>query len=310
MNSHNRQNNQSENSVFDFLYHDARRIASFLAQFEAYGTPSGVRASQSATETSQDGSGSQISGSLAGAITGRKNTNTSVASVVADGLERTYDPLWRNAILLLDYLTDRQLIRPDIAKAQFGQFVRADGELTFGDLTFLQKAWNDEILSDILRGAEDEESESNRAERRRSSRSKKPSKGSDPMLEKMLAYLRIIPHGMQASFATKEGISVWCTLEEQSLVPSGSDIILKHGLSVPGQWTVIGILDAKPSANIFNDTDEELKIEPGQIKYGAVGGLAGMALRPMSNTARTLLGRPPEAFGLTPLMILRQVSGG
>src|ERR1700682_1288268 len=46
------QEDQRNNSVYDFLYHDARRVGSFLAQFELQGVPQQSRASESFEKSS------------------------------------------------------------------------------------------------------------------------------------------------------------------------------------------------------------------------------------------------------------------
>ena len=124
---------QKSNSVYDFLYHDARRIASFLAQFETYGVLQQVKATEVAarTESAKHGLTTGLSVAIARAGTAQDVTT---GSEERDSAERTYDPLWTNARTLLNYLADREMIVRDLSQAQIGQFVLVTGNLAAFDL--------------------------------------------------------------------------------------------------------------------------------------------------------------------------------
>jgi hypothetical protein len=82
------------------------------------------------------------------------------------------------------------------------------------------------------------------------------------------------------------------------MIGSVGDLSLKHGTDIPGQWNMLGILDAMPSPI------------PAQIMIPYTGIAEHMAptIKNFSNMGRTMLGRPPEAFGATTLLIFREVS--
>jgi hypothetical protein len=55
---------QSTDSVYDFLYHDARRVASLLAQFDPSGHLTGIKQ----TESAESGSGMKFGASAGGNV--------------------------------------------------------------------------------------------------------------------------------------------------------------------------------------------------------------------------------------------------
>ena len=63
---------------------------------------------------------------------------------------------------------------------------------------------------------------------------------------------------------------------------------------MPGQWTVVGLLDAKPDEeNPISETNTDLE-------KGLLTAMLQM---------RLYLGRPASAWGITPLLIYREVLG-
>ncbi len=68
-------------------------------------------------------------------------------------MERTYDPVWNNAIDLLTYLNERGMIQRDISQAHTGQFVMAKGTLGIIDLALLQTVWGVPAFREIAERA-------------------------------------------------------------------------------------------------------------------------------------------------------------
>src|SRR4029077_11736169 len=58
-----------------------------------------------------------------------------------DAAERTYDPLWRNALMLLDWLEEADLINRDITKTSIGQFVIVSGDLSVLNAAIMRDTW-------------------------------------------------------------------------------------------------------------------------------------------------------------------------
>ncbi|MEQ1725422.1 MAG: hypothetical protein ABL882_05810 [Sphingopyxis sp.] len=89
--------------VLDFLYHDSRRIGSFLAQFEQVGHLSQLTQTNAAQEGESETKTN--SGSLNLAVgKGTMEIAKSANSSLNDASQRVYDPFWSNARAFLDHL--------------------------------------------------------------------------------------------------------------------------------------------------------------------------------------------------------------
>jgi hypothetical protein len=215
------------NSVFDFLYHDARRIGSFLAEFETYGVLQRVTATETASRTESEKSG--LTTGLNVAI-GKAGTAKEVitGSEARDSAERTYDPLWINARTFLDFLTERQMIIRDLSQARIGQFVLASGSLAIFDLGILKETWKLPAVKDIvLKGAATTDTSQcalsgNRKERARAKHAKKNADSEASAMAFEL--LKIMPHAIQATIRGKDW-TMWSSLREDSLAIPGSELL-------------------------------------------------------------------------------------
>jgi hypothetical protein len=105
------------------------------------------------------------------------------------------------------------------------------------------------------------------------------------------------PHSAQCTI-TGTDFSVWSTLSTGGMVGTVEDLSLKHGTDIPGEWHLLGVLDALPSP-----IAEQISI----VSTGIPENL-GDLIKNLSNLGRTLLGREPEAYGVTPLLLFRDVS--
>lgn len=97
----------------------------------------------------------------------------------------------------------------------------------------------------------------------------------------------------QATIIDKS-VSVWCSLREDYLTISPADLLLQHGLYISGKWTVVGILDAKPSNPDPNAGNPTISIFADALAH-------------IIPSVRNMLGRPNPYFGITPLLILREI---
>lgn len=276
---------QESASVYDLIYRDASRIALFLSQFDPRGLVTALKHTQEATETFA----SKTSGAHDRGPRAYKNTATAEAQEGGQqrsGLERSYDPQWRNALVFLDYLTQRDLIVQDLSLARIGQFILASGSLSILDASFMKDAWPLTTVSKLIRAT------------------KGQTKGPKPLVDPIdlvMDLLKVLPHPLQAQL-DGPGFSLWCGLAPENLVTSPSDILLKHGTKIAGVWHVLGVLDAEPDHAPAATVASALADAPSdRLVASVVEGLAPMV--------RTLLGRQPGAHGATPLLIFREVSG-
>lgn len=302
---------QNTDSVFDFLYHDARRVGSFLAQFDSSGHLQQVTTSESVTKGGKPGLSLKLAGALPipGVSDGPEGSVTFGRDASQSGSEtqaRMYDPLWTNARALLDYLNERNLIQRDLSAAHLGQFVLASGALSVLDMAMLPQIWQAQNVGNaVARQHADNAKKLLHA----SSEYKSANSSQKAHLEKMVVkaaegsarsameILPTLPHTPQCTIKGEE-ISVWTTLSAEGLVGTVSDISLKHGTEIPGDWHLLGVLDAMP-----NPITPQIPI----VNTG-VPEHFGKVVQNLSNLSRTLAGRGPESYGVTALLLFREVS--
>ena len=298
------QEEPQSDSVYDFLYHDVRRVGSFLAQFDDAGHLQRVTQSEGVVRGIKRGWRFKVAGSVADLASGEIGAERSPVEGASEAGERVYDPLWANARTLLDYLAERDMIRRQLAGTRIGQLVLIKGLLLILDLTMLKTAWSKPAIKKLMQASERQTLEAtqlpmNRNERRRHGREQ--SQQTVPSnIDFILEMLSLLPHSIQARLFG-DNFSVWCTLEELSIVGHSSDLILKHGAIVSGEWTMLGILDAFPDQH----PDEAMQSALAEITGTPIGAAAAH----IGPVARQALGRPTAAFGVTPLLIFREVTG-
>jgi len=105
-----------------------------------------------------------------------------------------------------------------------------------------------------------------------------------------------LPHALLMTLFS-DGKSLWSSLEEEHLKINSDDITLKHGATFAGHWYVLVVLDAKP------DDEMEQSAFALTTGNGLFEGMVGML-----SAIRTFLGRPADAYGITPVAIFRTVS--
>jgi hypothetical protein len=298
---------QQKNSVFDFLYHDARRVSSFLAQFFDYGHLLSVKATESTGQASTNRFDASLSGALPIVANATGGWHQSATDDERDSAERTFDPLWANAIQLLNFLAERELLQRDITSARIGQFVLISGRLDLIDLGIFRKAWeNPKVKDAVTHGAAVAENVAprSRSERRRQDRQKAPAPTEAELAVEMMA---LMPHSAIAAISSGDR-AAWCTLRDEWLTVPATDILLKHGVNVAGEWNMLGILDALPD-------EPNVEIEPGIYSRQIEHFVAGMKLSQLAlsfaglaGPARILLGRPETSYGVTPLLVFREIT--
>ena len=111
--------------------------------------------------------------------------------------------------------------------------------------------------------------------------------------KEIVGFFKIIPSTVQFTFKDENENRAWMTLPENNLLMPSSDFILKYGGSLEGEWSVIGILDSLPGdrKNVFADNRKNIA-----------------DLNKMSNEFHNIVGKHPDHFGVTPLMIFRRIA--
>ncbi|MGE4188108.1 MAG: hypothetical protein AB7E81_24320 [Hyphomicrobiaceae bacterium] len=297
------QGDPQNDSVYDFLYHDVRRVGSFLAQFDDSGHLQQVIQSERAVKGQRRGWQFKLGGSIALVGSANAEGGRTPAEGGAEASERVYDPLWTNARALLDYLSGANLIQYDTRQAAIGQFVLASGSLIVLDLAMMKQAWDISsirkgILQSVVQSLQGQQPPGNRHQRRAVAMG--TNKNSiNTEFEMIMALLSMMPHSIQAQMLGNENV-IWCTLDEASIVGRSSDLMLKYDTSISGDWYMLGILDAYPnfaSTEGLNNAIVDL-----------AGTMVGQIAARLGPVAREWLGRPNGAYGMTPLLIFRKVS--
>jgi hypothetical protein len=226
-------------SVYDILYADAKRIGLLLSQFGSEGVLTELtRATNTSSET---GGGIDIKIVKGDQKEGEKSE-----------LTRRFDPQW---LIPLIFLRETQsMLVGDITKARIGQFVLMSGALTILDLSILRLLWDVPFVqSSIAAGAKSEDMTAitalTRHDRRAARARGSAASTKNPALEyvqNILNVVKVMPHGILANLVDKYKREFWCSLREDALIVPSSDLMLKHGTTMSGEWSAVGILDAVP----------------------------------------------------------------
>jgi len=139
--SNGEQKAQKGDSVFDFLYADSRRIASFLSQFTTFGHLTEIVHGEEVTEGSERKGTVKASAGLpiVASLMGEHETGTTAE--YGEMSHKRYDPTWTNALNFLDHLAQLDLINRNITGAGIGEFVLFTGPIQIHDLHLLEKTW-------------------------------------------------------------------------------------------------------------------------------------------------------------------------
>lgn len=307
------QEESGRHSVFDFLYYDHQRIGSFLAQFFDDGLLEKVLQKETVGTVRQRGFKFAVGGG--GTLVGTGGSATvgverSPGETGGEETQRIYDPLWANARVFLDYLNNNSLINADLESTPIGRFVYFKGDLTVVDLGIVGKTWGKPSIQNLMsagsEAAENNFPAVNRKDRRRQGFKNSSTAPLSTQTQLFIDLLDVLPHTAQAYLRSPDAM-VWCGLREEALIVQTGDILLKHGFSVEGEWAVLGILDAKPQVGPETTSEEHISTLGFNSEIGQ--GLAASLMLTIAPIARNVLGRPPQAFGMTPLLIFREVSG-
>ncbi len=288
------QDGLNTDSVFDFLYYDARRIASFLSQFDSSGQLKEIVQNESAQGSKRTTGTIKAVGGVPLIATAEGEKTSETGAGFQHESQRVYDPIWANARTFLDYLSEREMIHRNVAEANMGQFVLCSGSLSITDLQLMERTWKLRSVQTLIKAGQ-QPAARNRRERRAQNVSNSPTTDN---LDLVIDLLSIMPHTIQAKISG--AANVWCSLSQDGMSTLASDITLKHGTQIPGEWYALGILDAKPERSAY--TEEEPDFSDGQE-------IAAKMMTLLGPTTKNLLGRPEGYFGITPLLIFREVVG-
>lgn len=269
-----------------------------MAQFDKSGYLTGIAQSAERSRTIED-----TDKTVGNVLLVAGEVTESASDGWANGSQKRYDPSWASALALLDHLEAANLISRDLEMAAVGQIVLCSGDLQVTDLLTMAKTWELPTVRKLMDAAVGAS-----PPRLSSSQRKNPElaaihdmalkahqAGQDAM-SMFRDMVRILPHTIQAKLVGSE--NVWCSLRQDGMTVDSSDIMLKYGISVPGTWHMLGILDARlDGVNVGT-----------QPNFSDGTEMASKLMGIISPIARQMLGRPPSSYGVTPLLIFRSVT--
>ncbi|MBB4285363.1 DUF6414 family protein [Roseospira goensis] len=274
--------------VYDFLYHDAQRVASFLAQFDESGRGHRTQAEHEAATTTTEAKQAKVGGSLnipvIATIEGGGETATSEA--VAETLSQTYDPLWANALAFFRDLEARALLHDDVSRAAIGQFVSCTGPLTVVSTEHVQHAYQ------------------NKEQMEKQVGQIHPVTGEVKTKEAIdfdVYMFGAIRPQIQAYVYTAHG-QVFSNLKPGGLITAPSHLTMNYGVTIEGTWTLIGIKDADPEGDLAS-VQQRLTALAQQHRESP---FLLEAIQLLSRF-RLMLGRPLTCYGVTPLALFRRI---
>jgi hypothetical protein len=292
-----------KNFVYDFLYCDTRRIGSYLSQFDDSGLLEKVIQRETASKDAKRGVSLNVGGgaSLAGTEgSGSFGFNLTPGVGGSESSERVYDPYWANALTLLDFLADREILRRDLSHAGIGQFVLIEGSLSIIDMSIAKSMFSNPSIKKILLSSNEESSTSTTPQfgmgDRVKAQKQKERQAAQERLDAVFNLVNSFPFTVQANLITENKDTIWCTLRDECLIVKAVDLLLQHGVFIQGEWNIVGILDAKRTY-----------FEPKPLSHAALDQPIASALAQLAPLVRAGVGRPDSAHGVTPLMVFRKV---
>ncbi|WP_432700754.1 DUF6414 family protein [Kluyvera cryocrescens] len=276
------QEQQSTDSLYDFLYVDNQRASSLLAQMYGPGVVTSIKHVTAETDKSLSDGGFDLK---------FVKSKIGVEESINNTQEKSFDASWTLPINLLDKLAENELIRTELNGERLGSTVLCKGKMRIFDISVFQKS-----VPFLAKMMEME-------------RPKLPPKAKTTKFnveEQFIApgvtfammkeVLNIVPNTLQVDFINEANQLIWMTINRDYLTINPDDMVLKYGSNLPGEWYVIGFIDALPDTEeVMMDT---LFFEPNPMKDGIHTMLSGI---------KDLAGRSSNSYGMTPLVIFRKI---
>ncbi|CAI1747039.1 Uncharacterised protein [Serratia marcescens] len=273
------QESQNTNSLYDYLYIDRERISALTAQLFSTGVITSVK--QSSQESDSLKKDAKIGIPLvAGAL--------SAAEAVSRSQERFFDSSWSLPLNLLDKLSEQGRIRRSLEGARLGDLVLVSGMMKIFDANMVHQfmpTFKKIKLAEIKNA--------------KSQSIKNSLKEEVKGLEAAEEMVKFLPTSSQIDFADSEGNQIWMSVNPSNLTIGMGDIALKYGPFIPGEWHILGFLDAYADDQKLDNPDAPYPHNLNDLKS---------AMDSMLLIIKTLMGRVTGSFGMTPLIIFRTVT--
>jgi hypothetical protein len=196
----------------------------------------------------------------------------------SEGIERMFDATWSVPLEVLDRLKSLSLVKESIQDAGLGSIILEGCYIRVIDFASMENLWEPALRTLIT--------------------SCQPEAQAIPieLLPNITEILKAMPRAIHAHFLTDTSL-LWSSLQASSLTIPVTDLTLKYGGTVSGRWQLLYLVDAW--ADLGNPPDVS-KWSGGPLIDGILTAMHGL---------RTIMGRPQNWLGITPLMIFRSTVG-
>lgn len=275
---------QKKDSLYDFLYLDDIRVKSLIAQLN----DSGVL--NSLTETSTTDSSSEKNANIGFSALTLIQGNYQSSRSIQNKAEKNHDTRWTHPLILLDLLQQEGFTSRGLKDATLGKCVLISGSIRFYDMDYVSRAIP--VMGDYCKSLWNVPAK----KKKRIDDAPMPGFGNHT-IGQAKNILGFLPNSLQINLTDTENNRIWMSISKDFMGINIDDILLKYGHYIPGKWHVIGIIDALP--DILQPSPEEEIIQEDDIRSFIIE---------ISTTIRDLVGRKSDAYGLTPIMIFREVN--
>jgi len=276
------QEQPSIDSLYDFLYIDKIRASSLTAQLYGPGVVTAIKMVTSDTDKSTKGVGLDVK-ILKG--------NTAVEEAISHTQEKQFDASWSLPINLLDQLSEAGFIRHGLNGEQLGNTVSVKGNMRIFDISMLQKS-----IPFVSRMFSQEPPKLPPKAQKKQPNADDIEVAPGVTVGMVRDILNVIPNTLQVDFIDEQGNTIWMTINRDFLTINPDDMVLKYGGKIPGDWYVVGMIDALPDSH-FDSSSLNFPINP--LKDG---------ISEMLNGIKALAGRGDDSYGITPLVIFRKLA--
>ncbi|WP_341268752.1 hypothetical protein [Morganella morganii] len=226
--------------------------------------------------------------------------NKSLTDECSESFELTHDATWSLPLQLLDLLHAHNLMTFGTSGSRLGSLSLISGNIVIFDVSTMKKSLP--FFANYL--ALQRKRISPTLPPKAKSSKKSPNTADDIEVADGVTvgiikdFLDVIPTQIQVDFYEVGGSQSWMSLNPEWLTINPTDLALKYGSNLPGQWNVLGIVDAMPDYLVDTNSEPFIRDEDNEMKSGVYG---------MIDQLRTMFGRSDTKYGITPLLIFRKI---
>lgn len=254
-------------SLLDFLYVDRDRLQNYAAQL----FNSGVLATTKSTEQT----GSQSTGQL-----GIPGTNVGIGGSTVSSLEHVFDAAHTLPLNVLDELDKLGAIGEDLGGVGLGDIFMVQGRMRFLDFKIIKNCWSAIHNATVLQ---------------QQSKGQHLKASAKAELKNNFELMASLPHSTELTFHTGAE-SIWTPVNPAYLKTDPATLAFAFGTSIPGTWSMLAILDARPDKSEQLLEDAMAMPMPTDAQLGLFQAI---------ETLRIVFGRPQAFYAATPILIFR-----